>query len=229
MTQKFHFASFIYLLMSQCRLFKVGLLSVAFALTGLQFAARSDASAVPGIQRTGLDAWQGSSSQLTADFDGDKIPDLAIGRTDGQGYTVRIQFTTNLPATSLILPAGGPGVSIFSRDVDNDSHPDLIVTSAASRFPIAVWLSEGNGHFHAANHWSYFPSQFGGPHNLGPLQSPESVAGVSEDDRFTGSQPDIDPALTGLQACDWVAPRPARFLPSDLVIQLSTRGPPSAA
>jgi hypothetical protein len=94
-----------------------------------------------------------------ADFTGDTHPDLAmveLNRFDaprGQ-YSIEVQLTEgghqSLPVTA---PLGG--VLVTAKDVTGDGNLDLIVRSARSRVPVAVFLNDGRGHFSAAKPDAY--------------------------------------------------------------------------
>src|SRR5215469_2097807 len=96
-----------------------------------------------------------------ADFDGDKRPDVASveGGQLGFGsttYSIRFRLTASAQqVTQLIAPPGG--VALEARDVNGDNAVDLIVTTAWSRRPVAVFLNHGHGSFLRAG-----PAQFPG-------------------------------------------------------------------
>ncbi len=220
--------TFKHRLMKRDRVLRGTLWLVVFALSGLPFTVRQSAEASSEAQSETPERLQPVDSELAVDFDGDHIPDLAVGRNDGPGYTVRVQFTSKLPSTSLTLPEGGPGIRIFSSDVDKDSRPDIVVTSATSQFPIAIWLCDENGGFHAANPWSYFPCHMDTPFSYEPTQSGDDITGISEDGRICGIQPNTDSAIVALRARDWLASRPVQAPPCNPPGDIPPRGPPSA-
>jgi hypothetical protein len=103
------------------------------------------------------------TSQIAiADFDGDNVPDLATvqvgsSETTDTQYWIHFQQSTGRHQTvSITAPAGG--LRIASRDINGDSFPDLILTTAANQ-PVAVLLNDGRGHFENSDP-AVFPGAF---------------------------------------------------------------------
>jgi hypothetical protein len=94
-----------------------------------------------------------------ADFDGDSRPDLAsvhVGQGNSRNTRYWIAFhLTGGPAQTVGLTAPTGGLQITSRDVNGDTFPDVIVTTAWTNKPVAILLNDGLGNFTASN-----PSQF---------------------------------------------------------------------
>jgi hypothetical protein len=88
-------------------------------------------------------------TQLNQDLDGDHKPETATIRQTGLQYRVSLHFTTGLPKIHLTthIRPGVAGLSLETRDVNNDSKEDLVITSATSVRPIAVWLNKGHAQF----------------------------------------------------------------------------------
>jgi hypothetical protein len=88
-------------------------------------------------------------TQLNQDLDGDHKPETATIRQTGLQYRVSVHFTTGRPKVHLTtyIRQGIAGLSFEARDVNNDSKEDLIITSATSVRPIAVWLNKGHAKF----------------------------------------------------------------------------------
>ncbi len=151
---------------------------------------------------------------INADFDGDNKPDLAIGSSHGLGYLIEIQFSSPLEKTYL-TPAGfGVGIRIFAYDIDRDSCQDLIVTSAASLLPIAVYLGDGKGHFQEAKPWSFLPiALFGTPYCFQPGGGPTGIVSLMPQTRFaSGEMRDCNAAIV---------PQAGDFLPGEFEEALS--------
>jgi len=92
---------------------------------------------------------------ISADFDGDHRPDLARGTYRGRAYCVEISFSAGKPPSSIALKSSYPDFSIFARDIDSDNDQDLVIVSASSSSPLAVWLNNDGGHFEQGNHWKW--------------------------------------------------------------------------
>jgi hypothetical protein len=109
-------------------------------------------------------------SLAMADFTGDTHPDLAtveLEKLDSSSarYWIEIRLTEGRhQILKLTAPFGG--LLITPRDVTGDGNLDLIVRSASSRAPVALFLNDGNGHFSRADVASFAnalndgPSQF---------------------------------------------------------------------
>jgi hypothetical protein len=94
-----------------------------------------------------------------ADFDGDSRPDIASVHV-GQGsprstrYWIAFHLSGGTGQTvGITAPTGG--LQITSRDVNGDSFPDVIVTTAWTNKPVAILLNDGFGNFTFSN-----PSEF---------------------------------------------------------------------
>jgi hypothetical protein len=91
-----------------------------------------------------------------ADFDGDRLPDLAtvrVGRVDSAGVQYRITFQLGVGARQTLEvsgPYGEPRVQL--RDADGDNSLDVVVTAAGLRRPLAILLNDGHGRFRRADH-----------------------------------------------------------------------------
>jgi hypothetical protein len=86
-----------------------------------------------------------------ADFTGDSHPDLATVRLNAfdsptAQYLIEIHLSEG-GGQSLRLIAPFGGLLITPKDVTGDGNLDLVVRSARSRAPIAVFLNDGRGHF----------------------------------------------------------------------------------
>jgi hypothetical protein len=169
---------------------------------------------------------QGSVFSISADFDGDNQPDLAVGHNGGWGFTVQVRFRRHLPEATLTCPVSGPGIQIFSRDVDGDKDQDIIVASATSDIPLAIWLSDGKGHFRPTDPWAYLPKQFGTPLRCQTGPSPECSPCLTENDYpYAGIQA-TTPAIAEPEAGACVAGEPRQILLQDSISSFFARGPP---
>lgn len=92
-----------------------------------------------------------TSQFAIADFDGDRIPDLATvdvetGGTRGDKlYSIRFQLTSGeAQVFGVAAPAGG--LQLVARDVNGDNALDLLVTTWQHK-AVAVLLNDGHGNF----------------------------------------------------------------------------------
>ena len=96
-----------------------------------------------------------------ADFDGDSRPDLAsietgLGSSRNTRYWIAFHLSTGRGQTvGITAPAGG--LQIATLDVNGDSFPDVVVTTAWTNQPVTILLNDGLGNFTASN-----PSEFQG-------------------------------------------------------------------
>ena len=96
-------------------------------------------------------------TQLGRDLDGDRIPETVTIRQSGLVYRISIHFTSGRPKLRLTVyqAENEAGLTIQTSDVDNDRDLDLVVTSATSIRPVAVWLNRGKAKFQKASTWAY--------------------------------------------------------------------------
>ena len=91
---------------------------------------------------------EGISLHVSPDLDGDSKADASIARFWESSYRIELHFTTQRLRVRLNAPIRNEvGLELVAYDVDQDRRADLILTSASSVKPIAVWLNKGNGSF----------------------------------------------------------------------------------
>jgi hypothetical protein len=98
---------------------------------------------------------QAATHFAIADFDGDSRPDLAsvdVGQSSLRNTRYLIAFHLSGGAGQIVgITAPNGGLQIISRDVNGDSFPDVIVTTAWTNRPVAILLNDGLGNFTPAN------------------------------------------------------------------------------
>jgi hypothetical protein len=130
----------------------IGLAVVYAVLSAATWASASHHPGTPG----NADNYS-YRTQLKHDLDGDHIPDSATIRQHGALYQVNIHFSTGRPKLRLTtyLTAGTAGLSLQTIDDDNDSQGEfLVIISATSVRPVAVWANQGKG-FKRISSWIY--------------------------------------------------------------------------
>jgi hypothetical protein len=124
------------------------LLSLLLWLPLIGFGARPAAAAPTTAQVT--NAGPGPQSAI-ADFDGDLRLDSAVIEpgavvSGGIHYSIQLHLSdTRGHSLQLVAPAGG--LVIEARDVNGDHAVDLVLSTAWSRHPVAVFLNDGHGSF----------------------------------------------------------------------------------
>ncbi len=199
---------------------------LAWGLGANSFSAQGSSVVEPGNYHLAT----GFSSIVGADFDGDMKPDMIVGTAAGRGYVLQIQFSTQIPSASLALDSALPGMTVLSRDINQDNDADLIVTSCTSLIPVAVFLGDGKGHFQPDNPWNYVPVGLNSSRGYGSPSGNDGPAGnTTEDRRFSEiawcrDLPDIelDRQRAPLSVNRNPAARTAGFI-------LPLRGPPAAS
>ncbi len=117
-----------------------------------------------------------SFSSLSSDFDGDHKPDLLIGSPNGPEYTLEIRFSSKIPSALLSFSNEVAGLSITVCDVNRDDAADLVIQASGSRFPSAVWLGDGKGHFVEGKPWDFIPLGMGGGGDISQSAGPDQVS-----------------------------------------------------
>jgi hypothetical protein len=172
-------------------------------------------------------------SKLGHDLDGDHIPETATIRQSGYLYQVSIHFTTGRPKLRLTtyVTEGAAGLSLQTADVNDDRKRDLVVLSATSIRPVAVWLNQGRAKFLKVSAWQYGGAgRFTGRayRSRTPSGPDESVSTDSVD-----PSPQANPVAHGFgidvaTAVCWE--HQPELLPLDsLLSQVPSRGPPASA
>ena len=96
-------------------------------------------------------------TELGNDLDGDQIPETATIRQCGHLYRVSIHFTSGRKRVDFTtyVADGTAGLTFNTTDVNDDSKSDLVISSATSVRPVAVWLNQGKARFQKVSSWVY--------------------------------------------------------------------------
>jgi hypothetical protein len=85
------------------------------------------------------------------DFDGDHRPDVAsidMGQSGARDTRYWVAFHLSAGTESMVaISAPSGGLDITSLDLNLDGFPDVLVTSAWTKRPVAVLLNDGFGNF----------------------------------------------------------------------------------
>jgi hypothetical protein len=94
-------------------------------------------------------------TQLGLDLDGDRLPETATIKESDHLYQVSIHFTTGRPKVRIktYITEGVAGLSFQTTDVNNDNKRDIVIVSATSNRPVAVWLNQGKAKFKRVQPW----------------------------------------------------------------------------
>jgi hypothetical protein len=113
-----------------------GLAALFVLLSGAAFASASPKKFAQGFSY---------KTKLSRDLDGDHIPETATIRQHGSFYQVSIHFTTGRPKLRLrtYVTDDLAGLTVEIADVDHDTRADLVINSATSVWPVAIWLNHG--------------------------------------------------------------------------------------
>lgn len=117
-----------------------------------------------------------------ADFTGDTHPDLAtveLERFDFSSaqYWIEIRLTEGgRQLLKVTAPFGG--LVITPRDLTGDGNLDLVVRSAKSHDPVAIFLNDGRGHFSRSDIGVFRNALRGGPSPFG-FNTPQMYVGAA--------------------------------------------------
>jgi hypothetical protein len=133
-------------------------LTLVFADSGYCSAHRTTLLSGPAADRIRSDSRTPaiglSLGFAMADFTGDTNPDVATVELSGFDavsalYVVNIQLSEG-GQQCLRVTAPFGGLLIATTDLTGDGNLDIVIRSARSHAPVAVFLNDGHGHFFAA-------------------------------------------------------------------------------
>jgi hypothetical protein len=168
-------------------------------------------------------------TDLGRDLDGDRLPETATIRQSNHLYQVSIHFTTGRPKLRLAtyIPEGVGGLSLQISDLNHDGSDELLVVSATSIKPIAVWVNQGKTKYKRVQSWTIGFGRYTGPKiHQAPRSNPQPEGNIS-----------IDRLPQATLAADYLPFEEARVtMTSDVVTirveailgQIPSRGPPAA-
>ena len=170
-------------------------------------------------------------TQLKQDLDGDHLPETVTIRQCGYLYQVSIHFTSGRPKLRLTtyLTEGVADLTLQTTDVDNDSKGDIVIISATSTRPVAVWLNQGKAKFKKVSSWMY-----GG---LGRYRGPALHHRVADGPEPLGTSPNPLPQATPIAELLAAETDSAGVIPSQpeslafdsILWQDPPRGPPATS
>lgn len=199
----------------------VAALSAFLFGTAASFAAPPKSSAPTSISY---------KTTLGIDLDGDHIPETATVRQRGSFYQVSIHFSTGRPKLKLRTFVGDDvaGLTIEITDVNSDSEADLVISSATSVRPIAVWLNRGSANFQRVSVRTYGPrGRFTGPRLRKEPGNHSAPTGHLSNDRLI--QAELADSLSFSPGLQDVFPSQSHQSTYQFwLAEVAPRGPPSA-
>jgi hypothetical protein len=168
-------------------------------------------------------------TSLGIDLDGDHIPETAVVRQRGSVYQVSIHFSTGRPKLRLRTYFGDDvaGLVLEVADVNSGSEADVVISSATSIWPVAIWLNRGSANFHRVTGRAFtLAGGYNGPRlRQKPSNRPDAVGSLSNDRLQAEVGTSFSP-YTGSQ--DFVPVQAPELRFESGPTQVSPRGPPSA-
>ena len=189
----------------------------------LFFLCASTGYANPKNERQGFSY----KTRLGLDLDGDHIPETATIKQQGSVYQVNIHFTTGRPKLRLRTYVANDvaGLSFAVVDINNDANGDIVVTSATSIWPVAIWLNAGGTKFHKVSSRAYgLIGRYTGPQIKQKAVEVAAPVGVSDDQ----PQAEVSDSFSLFKESYNLAPFQSSQLLFELKLaQIPSRGPPT--
>lgn len=205
----------------------IGVLLLGLIVGPICVASETEPSPTPAQPSEVNRSWSLANGSIVSDFDGDNQPDLATGQHEGSNYKVEIQFSTGRERASFVLPSTEAEISLFAYDLDLDNDNDIVVASATSLRPLAVWINDGHGHFEKGNCWLASNSL---RTNILSIRDPngnqEAQASIRDDNRLIYDISRWGPIPTKLEARGSVLGEPDKPYLQTLSDRRSARSPP---
>ena len=167
-------------------------------------------------------------TSLGMDLDGDRIPETATVKQRGSFYQVSIHFSTGRPRLKLRTFVGDDvaGLTLEVTDVNTDSEAEIVLTSATSIRPVAVWLNRGSATFQRVNLRSYrLVGRYTGPRLKQQARIHRDSIGRLSNHRLRQAELEISfKPCCGLQSIAGSESNPLTF--DSWLAQAALRGPP---
>jgi hypothetical protein len=130
-----------------------------FPIAWAQPAVLDRASSLFPIPLEQSNPWLSQQSAVNGDFGGDNHVDQEHIKFSKDGYEIEVTLRAH-PGTEakIFWPSSEQvGLGLITCDVDQDGDQDLVLINPTSLFPLAVWISDGTGHFQAGDHDYFVP------------------------------------------------------------------------
>jgi len=163
---------------------------------------------------------------LVADFDGDRILDLARGHAEDSCFRVDIRLSTQGGDTSVRRSNVGAGTNFFVYDIDQDDDQDLILANFTSPSFATVWLNDGRGHFDESKQLDGFTGVRKDPATVETENSQAEPVSVAQDDDSPFDKTSILQAAVALAIASLVSPSSKGFAIEVGSYNFSPRSPP---
>jgi hypothetical protein len=169
----------------------------------------------------------GHTTWLVADFDGDHISDLAVGRTETSCFQLEIHLSTQPNKASVHHRDVLAGMAFLVYDIDRDNDQDLILANPGSLYPAAVWLNDGRGHFEETERLGGFSLLREDPLTLETESSQAEPVAIAQDDDRPLDKSGVLQATVASGTTSLLSPRWQRFAIEVRTFHVSPRSPPS--
>src|SRR5581483_2100518 len=92
------------------------------------------------------------ATQAYADFDQDRLPDLARVSSHGEFKSIQVAFGNRQTSHLYFKSPTGTAGHLFTADIDRDRHDDLVWIPHQAFGKAVIWLGKGQGQFeHVGN------------------------------------------------------------------------------
>jgi hypothetical protein len=134
------------------QLFFLPILLSAFALSSRTVIAR-EITGTNVFQHKLEKLNQKSQSFTLPDMDGDNIPESATVNSEGKIHNITIHLSQTKKNILFTFTSTELDFILYAYDVNHDKNQDIVIASAKSLNPIAVYLNNGQGEFEETSFW----------------------------------------------------------------------------